>query len=82
MRGKHPNSQANLKPFEKGQSGNPSGRPKAFMGIKDDMHEYINSREFPNDDTHRQNIIERIVSMAEYGDKWAIELIEQIGCLD
>ena len=26
-RGTHPNSQANLKPFEKGESGNPSGRP-------------------------------------------------------
>ena len=27
-RGKHPNSQANLEPIEKGVSGNPDGRPK------------------------------------------------------
>ena len=41
MRGKHPNSQANLQPFEKGQSGNPSGRTKAYSGIKDELKEYV-----------------------------------------
>ena len=81
-RGKHPNSQANLQPFEKGVSGNPSGRPKSFSGIQYELKEYINSSEFPMDETHRQNIIERIVSMAECGDKWAINLIERLGCLD
>jgi hypothetical protein len=28
LRGKHPNSIANLKPYRKGQSGNPGGKPK------------------------------------------------------
>ena len=32
QRGKNPNSLANLTPFPKGTSGNPSGRPKA-LGI-------------------------------------------------
>tara|TARA_Y100001970_G_C13965170_1_gene715217 strand:- start:214 stop:534 length:321 start_codon:yes stop_codon:yes gene_type:complete len=32
--GTHPNSQANLKPFKKGESGNPSGRKRSFDGIK------------------------------------------------
>ena len=34
-RGKHPNSQANLKPFEKGISGNPSGRPTKHQKFKE-----------------------------------------------
>ena len=46
MRGKHPNSQANLKPFEKGESGNPSGRTKAFSGIKDELKEYVHKPDF------------------------------------
>ena len=32
--GKHPNSLANLKPFEKGISGNPGGRPVKYAKLK------------------------------------------------
>ena len=32
--GKHPNSLANLKPFEKGISGNPAGRSSKFIQFK------------------------------------------------
>ena len=32
--GKHPNSIKNLKPFEKGESGNPGGRPTKFAKMK------------------------------------------------
>ena len=32
-RGEHPNSQANLKPFPKGMSGNPLGRPHKFVKL-------------------------------------------------
>jgi len=42
MKGKHPNSQANLKPFVKGESGNPSGRAKAFNGIKKQLQALAN----------------------------------------
>ena len=34
MRGKHPNSRANLKPFKKGQTGNPKGRPLKYTALK------------------------------------------------
>ena len=34
MRGQHPNSQKNLKKFKEGESGNPSGRAKAFSKLK------------------------------------------------
>ena len=30
--GKHPNALADLQPFEKGISGNPSGRPEKYAG--------------------------------------------------
>jgi len=82
MRGKHPNSQDNLKPFEKGVSGNPSGRAKAFNGLKDDLKILVNETDFMGEDTHREKIIERIVYMAEIGDWKAIELLERLGCLD
>jgi len=81
MKGKHPNSQANLKPFVKGESGNPSGRAKAFTGLKDDLKYLVNETDFMGEDTH-EKIIERIVYMAEIGDWKAIELLERLGCLD
>ena len=82
MKGKNPNSQANLKPFVKGESGNPSGRAKAFTGLKDDLKILVNETDFMGEDTHREKIIERIVYMAEIGDWKAIELLDKLGCLD
>ena len=84
MRGKHPNSQANLQPFEKGQSGNPSGRAKAYSGIKDDLKDLVNEidEEWVDERTHRDIILMAIVEKAENGDWNAIELLERLGCLD
>ena len=82
MRGKHPNSQANLQPFEKGQSGNPSGRTKAFTGIKDELKELVHESDWTGEETHREKIVDRIVTMAEFGDWKAIELLQRLGCFD
>ena len=43
MKGKHPNSKANLKPFEKGVSGNPSGRAIAYKGLEKELNDSLNS---------------------------------------
>ena len=82
MRGKHPNSQDNLKPFKKGESGNPSGRSKAFSGIKDELKAYVNADDYFQELTNRDIIVQEIVGMAKNGDWRAIELLEKLGCLD
>ena len=40
---KHPNSLKNLKPFVKGQSGNPDGLPKGFKHMKTQLREALNT---------------------------------------
>ena len=83
MRGQHQNSQDNLKPFKKGESGNPSGRTKAFSGIKEELKKYVNeTHEVYYEFTHKEKIVHGIVEKAEDGDWRAIELLEKLGCLD
>lgn len=83
MRGEHQNSQVNLKPYKKGESGNPSGRMKAFGGIKDELKVYVNAKDYCSIDlTNRDIIVQEIVGMAKNGDWRAIELLEKLGCLD
>ena len=83
-RGKHPNSQANLQPFEKGQSGNPSGRAKAFSGIQDDLKQLVNEIDecYIKPTTHRDVILKAIIEKAEFGDWNAIQLLDKLGCFD
>ena len=45
-RGNNPNSRKNLKPFKKGQSGNPSGKPVKFAQLKEVLDEYGDKGEF------------------------------------
>jgi len=83
MRGTHPNSQKNLKKFKEGESGNPSGRAKAFTGIKEELKEYVNQKHnIWVSSTHRDLVIKQIVEKAEDGDWKAIELLERLGCLE
>ena len=94
MRGTNPNSLKNLKPYKKGQSGNPSGRPKAFIQLTKDLRK-IGDEEvyFENIDdiingtdasskTKRELVLRAIWSNAIDGDFKAIELLERLGCLN
>ena len=92
MRGQHPNSQKNLKKFKEGESGNPSGRSKAFSKLRDTLQaladEYIDGEgdmSFSIDEpsgTRRELVHHAIWDKAQDGDKWAILLLERLGCLD
>jgi hypothetical protein len=87
-RGKHPNSQANLQPFEKGVSGNPSGRAKAFSKLKAQLkalgkEDYFRSQFDVNPQGTRRELVHTAIwDKAQDGDKWAILLLERLGCLD
>ena len=64
-------------------AGNPSGRMKAFSGIKDELKAYVNADDYCSIDlTNRDIIVQEIVGMAKNGDWRAIELLEKLGCLD
>ncbi|MDP6821592.1 MAG: DUF5681 domain-containing protein [Candidatus Marinimicrobia bacterium] len=94
--GKHPNSLANLKPYEKGQSGNPGGRPTKYKKLGDALlplgkkrevkYEWDENQEeyvnFESDDTYREEVLEVIWQRARNGDIKYVELLAQLGCLD
>jgi hypothetical protein len=89
-RGKHPNSQKNLKPFKKGQSGNPSGKPTKFANLKGALDKWSTDTsvadflgEPPSHaTTMKERVHWRIWYKATQGDTKCIEILAQIGCLD
>ena len=89
-RGKHPNSQKNLKPFKKGQSGNPSGKPTKFANLKGALDRWSDDTsvadflgEPPSHaTTMKERVHWRIWYKATQGDTKCIEILAQIGCLD
>ena len=87
MRGKHPNSMANLKPFPKGVSGNPLGRPSKMEGLKRELNKIGDEVYdlFDNDivdKTKRETVLHQIWKMAIYGDMRSINLLVELGCLN
>ena len=88
--GKHPNSIKNLKPYEKGESGNPGGRPLKFAKMKKALdrwgkeelgYDYWDSP--PSDAvTMKDQVHWRIWHKAVHGDNRCIEILAQLGCLD
>ena len=89
MNEQHPNSKANLKPFKKGQSGNPSGRSINFIGSKEALKKIGNTKIedtnfeiFTPDRTYKESVHIAIWNLAQEGDKWAIQLLDRLGCLD
>mgnify|MGYP001170971985 CR=1 FL=1 len=87
-RGKHPNSQSNLQPFEKGKSGNPDGRPSNLEKLKKAL---IQQADLPYDAlwnlskdpvTWKDAVIDRIWYEASEGNLQLIKLLAETGCLD
>jgi hypothetical protein len=91
-RGKHPNSQANLKPYPKGVSGNPEGRKGAYEVLTDALNELGDEMTYTKDydsldwatiedGTNREKVLETIWSKAKGGDLKFIEILAKLGCL-
>ena len=86
-RGEHPNSLANLKPFPKGVSGNPLGRPHEYQKLADTLNkigdkEVVDYKGMPEGITYRESVLKRIWSKANHGDIKFIQLLAYLGCLD
>ena len=89
-RGTHPNSQANLKPFEKGESGNPLGRPHKYANLKKQIIEYGKKKPTADWDfdvllsepTYREEIIKQIWVQAKKGNLQYTKFLADLGCLD
>jgi hypothetical protein len=87
VRGEHPNSLKNLKPFPKGVSGNPLGRPHKYQKLADRLNsiggeevcDWLNK---PMGHTYRQGVLKKIWEKANQGDIKFIQLLAYLGCLD
>ena len=88
--GKHPNSLANLKPFEKGISGNPAGRSSKFILFKKALDRWGNEEipydfwDMPPDEatTMKEQVLYKIWDRARHGNLRCMEILAQLGCLD
>ena len=88
--GKNHNSTKNLKPFEKGESGNPGGRPVKFANMKKALDRWGKEEvafdfwDLPPIDakTMKDQVHWRIWQKATHGDNKYIEILAQLGCLD
>ena len=88
LRGEHPNSLKNLKPFKEGESGNPSGRAKAFAKLKDDLKALADVNVYDDTwnstvlGTRRELVLKGIWDKAQDGKLEFIMILERLGCLD
>ena len=87
-RGKHPNSVANLEPFEKGISGNPSGSPSKYVKLKKALDKVgIRKKDsweigVPIQENYKDEVLDRIWYEASNGSVAHIRMLAELGCLD
>ena len=93
-RGEHPNSLKNLKPFPKGVSGNPLGKPHKYnklaeslskLGAKNIVIEKWDGTKYERvktDKTNRDVVLETIWAKAKSGDIKYVQLLAYLGCLN
>ena len=86
-RGEHPNSLKNLKPFPKGVSGNPMGKPHKYQKLADKLNKIGNEEviDFNGDSeriSYRESVLKKIWRKANHGDLKFIQMLAYLGCLD
>ena len=94
LRGKHPNSLKNLKPYPKGVSGNTLGKPHKYTNLAESLSklsmkkvviEKWNGVKYEKIETNKTNkniVLETIWSKARLGDMKYIQFLAYLGCLD
>ena len=94
--GRNPASQANLKKWKPGESGNPGGRPKKYKKLKESLLQYVNKKDIKhiwdddsnqyktieNDLTYQEEVLEIIWKQAKRGSLKHIQLLADLGCLE
>ena len=86
-RGEHPNSLKNLKPFPKGVSGNPLGKPHKFQKLAERLNKIgdeqaLDFMDRPKGYTKSEGVLKKIWEKANKGDIKFIQLLAYLGCLD
>tara|TARA_Y100000768_G_scaffold365414_1_gene326690 strand:- start:276 stop:650 length:375 start_codon:yes stop_codon:yes gene_type:complete len=92
--GSHPNSLKNLKPFPKGVSGNPFGKPHKYTKLAETLSKLGNKKviiekwngtkyeRVKTDKTNKDVVLDTIWAKAKTGDIKYVQLLAYLGCLD
>ena len=88
-RGEHPSSKANLRPWKKGESGNPDGRPHRYNGLKKALESLLDEEvsdwniDFGSPDGPRRlRILIGFLNKAHEGSLSHIQFLAGLGCFD
>jgi hypothetical protein len=64
----------NLKPWPKGVSGNPNGRPKKNGCMTEILRKGLKAKG-PDGRPNKEAIVDKIIALGREGEKWAAELV-------